>query len=61
MSSAIKDSGLNGVLNQLGIDQGSISDFGSKIVSVSYGPGVFVAMAGGVAALVAALTAKSTD
>jgi len=58
VSSAIKDSGLNGVLGEIGIDQGSVSDFASKIVSVDYGPGVFVAMAGGVAALVAALAGR---
>jgi len=58
VSSAIKDSGLNNLLGEIGIDQGSVSDFASKIVSVDYGPGVFVAMAGGVAALVAALAGR---
>jgi hypothetical protein len=61
VSSAIKDSGLNGVLGEIGIDQSSVSDFGSKIVSVNYGAGVFVALAGGVAALIAALTARPAD
>jgi hypothetical protein len=60
VSSSIKDSGFNSVLGEIGIDQGTASDIGSKIVSVDYGAGVFVAMAGGVATLIAALTAKST-
>jgi len=61
VSSAIKDSGISSVLGEIGIDQGSVSDIGSKIVSVDYGPGVFVALGGGVATLVAALTARSTS
>ena len=61
VSSAIKDSGLSGVLGEIGIDQGTASNVASKIVSVDYGPGVFVAMAGGVATLVAALAGRSTD
>jgi len=60
VSSAIKDSGLNNLLGELGIDQGNISNFASKIVSVSYGPGVFVAMAGGIATLVAAIARPRT-
>ena len=61
VSSSIKDSGLSGVLGEIGIDQGTASNVASKIVSVDYGPGVFVAMAGGVATLVAALAGRSTD
>lgn len=55
VSSAINDSGLGGVFGDLGIDQGDVSDVASQIVSVDYGIGVFVAMAGGVATLIAAL------
>lgn len=54
VNSAVKDSGLGGVLNQIGIDQNDVQDVASKIVSVDYGAGVFVAMAGGIATLVAA-------
>ncbi|MBV8979638.1 MAG: hypothetical protein JO086_01940 [Acidimicrobiia bacterium] len=55
VTSAIKDSGVSGLLGNLGIDQKTVKDAASQIVSVNYGPGVFVAMAGGVATLVAAL------
>jgi hypothetical protein len=55
VSAGINDSGLGGVLNDVGIDQGDLSDVASQIVSVDYGIGVFVAMAGGVATLIAAL------
>jgi len=55
VSAGIKDSGLGGVLDDIGIDQGGVSNAASQIVSVDYGIGVFVAMAGGVATLIAAL------
>jgi hypothetical protein len=55
VSTGIKDAGLSDVLGQIGIDQSDVSGVASKIVSVHYGPGVFAAMAGGVATLVAAL------
>jgi hypothetical protein len=55
VTGAIKDSGLSGVLGEIGIDQGTVNDAASKIVSVNYGAGVFVALAGGIATLVAAL------
>lgn len=55
VTGAIKDSGISGVLGQFGIGQSTIKDATSQIVSVDYGPGVFVAMAGGVATLVGAL------
>jgi hypothetical protein len=55
VSTGIKDAGLRDVLGQIGIDQSDVSGVASKIVSVDYGPGVFAAMAGGVATLVAAL------
>ena len=57
VSAGINDSGLGGVLDQIGIDSGDISDVASQIVSVDYGIGVFVAMAGGIATLIAALAA----
>jgi len=47
--------GVNGFLNDIGIDESDVSGVASKIVSVNYGAGVFVAMAGGIATLVAAL------
>jgi hypothetical protein len=59
VSAGIKDSGLGGVLDDIGIDQGDVSNGASQIVSVDYGIGVFVAMAGGVATLVAALAGGS--
>jgi hypothetical protein len=55
VSGAIKDSGLSGVLGEIGIDPGTVNNAASKIVSVNYGAGVFVALAGGIATLVAAL------
>jgi len=55
VSAGIKDSGVGGVLDDIGIDQGGVSNVASQIVSVDYGIGVFVAMAGGVATLIAAL------
>jgi hypothetical protein len=55
VSASIKDSGLSGVLGEIGIDQSDVSGVASKIVSVDYGAGVFVALAGGVATLIAAL------
>jgi hypothetical protein len=55
VSSSVKDSGLSDLLGQIGIDQSDVSGVASKIVSVDYGAGVFVAMAGGIATLVAAL------
>ena len=54
LSSAVKNSGLSDVLDQIGIDQNDVQNVASKIVSVDYGAGVFVAMAGGIATLVAA-------
>jgi hypothetical protein len=57
VNSAISDSGLGGVLDEIGIDGGDVSDVASQIVSVDYGIGVFVAMAGGVATLIAAAAA----
>src|SRR5437763_484484 len=58
VSASIKDSGLSGVLGEIGIDQGDASDVAKSIVSVDYGAGVFVAMAGGIATLVAALAGR---
>jgi hypothetical protein len=53
--------GVTGLLSDIGIDQSDVSDAASKIVSADYGPGVFAAMAGGIATLVAALTARPRD
>src|SRR5436190_8316067 len=61
VSSSVKDSGLSDVLSQLGIDQGDVKSVASKIVSVDYGPGVFVAMAGGIATLIGAAAARPRD
>src|SRR5437016_7396056 len=61
VSASIKDSGLSGVLGEIGIDKGDASDVASTIVSVDYGAGVFVAMAGGIATLVAALAGRPRD
>ena len=55
VNSAIKDSGVGGVLGQLGISDQTVKHAAAQITSVDYGPGVFVAIAGGVATLVAAL------
>jgi len=55
VSGSVKDSGLSDVLGQIGIDQSDVSGVASKIANVDYGAGVFVAMAGGVVTLVAAL------
>ena len=55
VSSSIKDSGLSDVLGQVGIDQSDVTNVAKQIVSVDYGAGVFVAMAGGIATLVAAI------
>ena len=61
VSASIKDSGLSGVLGEIGIDRGDASDVASTIVSVDYGAGVFVAMAGGIATVVAALAGRPRD
>ena len=61
VSSSVKDSGLSDVLSQLGIDQGDVKSVASKIVSVDYGAGVFVAMAGGIATLIGAAAARPRD
>ena len=61
VSASIKDSGLSGVLGEIGVDRGDASDVASAIVSVDYGAGVFVAMAGGIATLVAALAGRPRD
>src|SRR4051812_33208779 len=58
VSGSVKDSGLSDVLGQIGIDQTDVSGVASKIASVDYGAGVFVAMAGGVATVVAALVGR---
>ena len=55
VNGAIKDSGVGGVLGELGISDQTVKNAASQITSVDYGPGVFVAMAGGVATLVGAL------
>ena len=55
------DVSASGVLGEIGIDRGDASDVTSTIVSVDYGAGVFVAMAGGVATLVAALAGRPRD
>jgi hypothetical protein len=60
VSSSLKSSGLSDVLGQIGIDQGDVQNVASKIVSVDYGAGVFVAMAGGIATLVAAAVGGRT-
>jgi hypothetical protein len=57
-SSSIKDSGLSGVLSDIGIDQGDAQGAAAKIVSVDYGAGVFVAMAGGIATVLASALAS---
>ena len=61
VSSSVKDSGLSDVLSQIGIDQGDVKGVASKIVSVDYGAGVFVAMAGGIATLIGAAAARPRD
>ena len=61
VSSSVKDSGLSDVLSQIGIDQGDVKSVASKIVSVDYGAGVFVAMAGGIATLIGAAAARPRD
>jgi hypothetical protein len=57
VTSALKDTGIGGALNDLGIDNNEIAGAASSIVGVDYGPGIFLAMAGGVATIVAALLA----
>ncbi|MBV9410828.1 MAG: hypothetical protein JO148_04480 [Acidimicrobiia bacterium] len=57
VTSALKGSGIGDVLNQIGIDNNDVSNAASSIVGVDYGPGIFLAMAGGVAAIVAAVVA----
>ena len=58
VSSAIKESGLNDLIGEIGLDANDLSGVASKIVSVDYGPGVFLAIAGGVATLVAAIVGQ---
>lgn len=55
VSGAIKDSGVGGVLGELGISDQTVKNAASQITSVDYGAGVFVAIAGGVATLLGAL------
>jgi|GEM_PF-6761039 len=57
VTSALKGSGIGDVLNEIGIDNNDISGAAAGIVGVDYGPGIFLAMAGGVAAIVAAVVA----
>jgi hypothetical protein len=57
VTGALKDSGIGGALGELGIDQGDLSNAAAGIVGVDYGPGIFLAIAGGVATVIAALLA----
>jgi hypothetical protein len=59
ITSNLKDSGLSDALGQIGIGGGDLSNVAKQIVSVDYGAGVFVALAGGVATLIAALAARA--
>jgi hypothetical protein len=53
--------GVSDFLSNVGLDQGDVTDIAKSISSVDYGAGVFVAMAGGVATLIAALMARPRD
>jgi hypothetical protein len=58
VTAGIEDAGLDDLLGEIGIDTGDVTDIAEEIVSVDYGVGVFVALAGGIATLVAAIAAR---